>query len=129
MLDKKIFEEYERIEDLIYEAAQELLKEINNIEPIDDYKHLSFDSIDEGYIEYTGECSWRYGGYESYEHSLPRKLLFDKEFKDNYIKELKEKISEKDRVKQEREEKQIQERLAKEKAQYEELKAKFEGDK
>lgn len=128
MLDVKIIEEYEKIEELIYDAAQDILAEIHAIKPIEGFKHLSFSKLEDSYIEYFGEDSWQYSGYESYEHSLPSKLLFDKEFKENYINKLKEEVSEKNRIQQERDEKAKQDKLAKEKSQYEELKAKFEGE-
>jgi hypothetical protein len=128
MLDIKIYEQYLEIEEKIEDEAQKLLSEIHAIRPIEDFKHLYFSKLADSCIEYFGEESWSYGGHASYEDSLPSQLLFDKEYKEQYINDLKEKVAKSNKEKAERDEKIRLANIEKDKAQYEALKVKFEGD-
>lgn len=128
MLDKNILKQYEEIEEKITIESDKLLSEINEIEPISGFKHLSFSKFDYGDIEYFGEESWQYGGYQSYEYSLPMQLLYDKEYKEKYIQDLKDKVAERNRKEEERRKEKEKQDFEKAKAQYEKLKNKFEGE-
>lgn len=128
MLDKNILKQYQEIEEKIAVEANKLLAEINDIEPISGFKHLSFEKFDYGEIEYSGEEYWQYGGYEKYEHCLPMELLFNKEYKEKYIQDLKDKVAERNRKEEERRKEKEKQDFEKAKAKYEKLKDKFEGE-
>lgn len=128
MLDKNILKQYKEIESKIEDEADKLLAEINEIEKISGFKYLSFDKFYYGDIEYSGEETWQYGGYQKHEYSLPMELLFDKEYKEKYIKDLKDKIAEKNRKKEERIKEKEKQDFETAKAKYEKLKDKFEGE-
>lgn len=65
------------------------------------------------------ESSWAYGGHDDACYSVPYKQIFTEEWKDEAVKEYKEKLNEENRRLKEKAE-------AKERAEYERLKAKFE---
>lgn len=128
MLDKNILKQYEEIEEKIAVEADKLLAEINEIQAISGFKYLSFCKFDCGDIEYSGEEFWQYGGHQIHEYSLPMELLFDKEYKEKYIKDLKNKIAENNRKEEERIKEKEKQDFEKAKAKYEKLKDKFEGE-
>lgn len=128
MMNKASIDQYFSIKETVAKEAESLLTEVNNIEHIPGYKYLYFEDIEGGYIEYFGEETWQYGGYEVHRHSLPLELLYDPEAKKRYISELEEKAQQK--LMQDAEYKLRQQKLKREreKAQYERLKKQFEGN-
>jgi len=92
----------EKVEDsIIYKeeiesCAMLLLKEINDISPINGYKFLSFSDIDLGSVEFSGEyfCSCC-TDYESYEYSFDSVLLYDKTSRELFINNLKKEAAKK----------------------------------
>lgn len=127
MIDKKLLKQQQDIQDKLYEAASELLTEINEIEPIESFDYLYPEDINEDYIEYYGEAHWRYGGYEEYHYELDSELLFNEEYKKEYIQNLKDKVNLQKKEKEEQELLKKQKFEEKERLEYERLKSKFEN--
>lgn len=126
ILTEKNFERFMDFQDLVEEKSNDLLTELNTLKEIEDYKHLSFNKIGYYNIEYTGYDSWR---QEEKSYSLPLQLLYDEEYKEKYIQKIKMEVEEKKKKESERNTLSEQNKLLKEKEQYEALKVKFEGDK
>jgi RNA polymerase sigma-54 factor len=69
---------------LLVEEAEQLLKEANEAYPIDGYKHLHFETIDEDGILFRGEksvCDY----IETYEFYIEPKLLFNQCYREDYL--------------------------------------------
>jgi len=119
---EKNFERFIEFQEMIEEKAEELIKEIESISPIENHSYLTFHKIEYGLIEYQGS----YCG-EDTTYSLPLSLLYDEDFKAEYFKKLEYEAIEKRMLKKEKENRIKKEKLKKEKEQYLKLKAKFEN--
>lgn len=127
MLDKNILKQYEEIQEKIEFEANKLLTEINELKPISGFSYLTFEKFEDGYIEYSGEEFWQYGGYEKHEYSLPMELLLNEEYRKEYIYNLEEELDQRHSMEEKRKREEAIKSLQKKKAKYEELKKEFEG--
>lgn len=119
---EKNFERFMEFQEMVEEKAEELLKEIENISPIEKKSYLTFHKIEYGLIEYRGS----YCG-EDITYSLPLYLLYDQEYKEEYFKKLEYEAIQKRMHEKDKENRIKKEKLKKEKEQYLKLKEKFEN--
>lgn len=89
--------QFMKFQNLIKEKAEELIKEIENISPIENHSYLTFHKIEYGLIEYQGS----YCGDDT-TYSLPLDLLYNEDFKNEYFKKLEYEAIEKRMIKKEK---------------------------
>jgi hypothetical protein len=125
--------EAEKLELTFESDANDLLLEISKYEEIEHLSELSFNSIDESYIYYTGRI---YIGrdynhcdeYHEVEYELPSELLYDNNYLENYSKGLQKEANKQIQLALELKNKSEFEKKEKDKAKYLELKKQFENE-
>lgn len=112
---------------LLVEEAEQLLKEANEAYPIDGYKHLHFETIDEDGILFRGEksvCDY----IETYEFYIEPKLLFNQCYREDYLNRRKGIYEEKQKEKEKRIQEQKDRNLELKRRQFEALKKELGKD-
>ncbi len=89
-LDKDQVDKFLRFKEVIGDACIELLVEYNKLKKVSGFGCLDFITIDEDTIEYKGDETWSYGGYQVYTFTLPVKYLYDDSWKQILIQQHEE---------------------------------------
>lgn len=126
MKNKEKIDLFYKLKSELYEDAYSILKEINEIEPISGFEHLSVSGINETTVQFSGVDTWRYGGYEEFNYEFTIDYLLDEDVKNNYLNKLKNEKEMREKKKAEMLIKLEKEKEEKEKNHYLNLKQKFE---
>lgn len=121
-LENKI-NSYVNLYEELSEICEEALLKIHGVLPINGIEFLTLTEIDNQYAYFSGEETWRYGGYESYDYELPIEKLLNL---DEYIEELKARRILDQKLKEEKEFKRLQEQKQKDLKELQRLKEKYE---
>ena len=90
MIDKSVVTKFDELEEIIFNEAEKLMVQIHTISTIDGFDFLSISHIEDGHVEFRGEESWKYGGYEGYTFSIRMHLLYNEEAKEQYLQQLRD---------------------------------------